>query len=91
MWLYPVVALLVILCAVGAGIVGGVYMFFLIPLAVILLIGAVIVALYNRALEGSADAPTDTKPRGLPRRHMRSPGHVPTSPGQLIDQRRAQQ
>jgi hypothetical protein len=79
MWLYPLVVVLIVLCAAGAGIVGGVYMFFLIPLAVLLLIGGVGVALYSRSLSGSADPPPSmqTKPGPLPHRHMQSTDGAP--------------
>jgi uncharacterized membrane protein YfcA len=94
MWFYPVVLVLVILAIVGATLAGGVYTIVLIPLAVVVLISALIYALWGRALQGREGVATDAdhiSSRPLPHRRRRPSGRAPTSPEALADARRQQQ
>ncbi len=94
MWFYPFVLALVIFAIVGATLAGGVYTIVLIPLAVIVLISAVVYSLWGRALQGSGGVQSDasaTTDRPLPRRRRRPSGRAPSSPEALVDARRQQQ
>lgn len=94
MWFYPLLLVLVILAIVGATLAGGVYTIVLVPLAVIVVISAVLYALWGRALQGSAGGSTDAShvsAEPLPHRHRRPSGRAPSSPEGLADARREQQ
>jgi hypothetical protein len=89
MWIYLVIVM-VVLAVVGGTLGGGVYTIVLIPLAGIVLIGAVVYGLLARAAEaGSGDGGTKSA-RSFPR-HRGSSGRAPTSPERLADARREQQ
>lgn len=94
MWFYPVLLALVILGVVGGSLAGGIFTIVLVPLAVIVLISAVMYSLWGRSLEGSAGVATDashTSRRPLPHRRRRPAGRAPSSPEGLADARREQQ
>jgi hypothetical protein len=89
MWLYMIVAALVVLGLAGGALMGGVFTIVLIPIALILLVGGLIYMAMGRAGErrqggGGAPAP-------LPHSAASQPGHVRTSPEGLTDARRLQQ
>lgn len=94
MWFYPLIVLLVALVIVGASLAGGIFTIVLVPLAVIVLVSAVVYALWGRAIQGSRGVSTDpTHPTAepLPHRRRRPSGRAPGSPERLADARRQQQ
>jgi uncharacterized membrane protein YfcA len=94
MWFYPLLLVLVILAVVGGTLAGGIYTIVLLPLAVIVVISAVVYAMWGRALEGSGGTATDathTSHRPLPHRRVRPSGRGSRSPEALTDARREQQ
>ena len=94
MWFYPLLLAVVILAIVGGTLAGGIYTIVLVPLAVIVVVSAVVYALWGRALEGSAGGSTDAShvsDQPLPHRRRRPSGRAPSSPEALADARRKQQ
>jgi hypothetical protein len=94
MWFYPLLLVIVILAVVGGTLAGGVYTIVLIPLAVIVIISAVVYAMWGRAMQADAGASTDasaTSTEPLPHQRQRPTGRAPSSPEGLADARRQQQ
>ena len=94
MWFYPLLLAIVILAIVGGALAGGIYTIVLLPLAVIVVVSAVVYSLWGRALEGSAGGSTDAShvnDRPLPHQRWRPSGRAPSSPEALADARREQQ
>lgn len=94
MWFYPLLLVLVILGLAGGSLLGGVFTIVLVPLAVIVLVSAIIYALWGRALHGSAGGSTDAthvSTRPLPVGRSRPSGRERTSPERLADARRQEQ
>jgi hypothetical protein len=94
MWLYLIVAALVLLGAVGGVAFGGIFTIVLIPLALIVLFGGLLTAASGRQAQrraGGATEESHVADRPLPRSHDRPSGRAPTSPEGLADARRAQQ
>jgi uncharacterized protein (DUF58 family) len=93
MWFYPLLLALVILAIAGGTLMGGVYTIVLIPIAAIVLISAIVYALWGRALQGSHGVSTDAEPvseRPLPH-SASSDGSQLATPGELVDARRRAQ
>lgn len=94
MWFYPLLLALVVLAIVGGSLAGGIYTVVLIPLAVVVVVSAVVYSLWGRAMEGSAGGATDASHVSndpLPHRRRRPSGRAPSSPEALADARREQQ
>lgn len=94
MWFYPLLLAVVILAIVGGSLAGGIYTIVLVPLAVIVVVSAVVYSLWGRALQGSAGGSTDASHvshQPLPHRRRRPSGRAPSSPEGLADTRREQQ
>jgi hypothetical protein len=94
MWLYLILAALVVLAIVGGTLAGGIFTIVLVPLAVIALVSAVIYAMWGRAAQGTAGGETTathTSDRPLPHSYRRPAGRAPSSPERLADARRGQQ
>ncbi len=88
-WLFIVVAALVVVGIAGGVLAGGIFTIVLVPIAVIVLVAGVIF----RGM-GSATQPTEGgEPTNAPLPHSagHEPGHVRTSPEALTDARRAEQ
>ncbi len=94
MWLYLIVAGLVVIGVIGGLAGGGIFTIVLIPLALIILGASVLFSMSARAAQGKAGGATDqthTTDRPLPHSPQRPSGRAPTSPEGLADARRAQQ
>ncbi len=94
MWLYIIVAALVLLGAVGGIAFGGIFTIILIPLAVVVLVGGLLTAASGRSAQRQAGGEVDaagTPDTALPQHFDRPSGRAPTSPEGLADARRAQQ
>jgi hypothetical protein len=94
MWFYPLLIALVILAIVGGTLAGGMYTIVLVPLAVVVVVSAVVYSLWGRALAGSAEGSADASrvsDQPLPHRPRRPTGRAPNTPEALVDARREQQ
>ncbi|TMM08762.1 MAG: alanine:cation symporter family protein [Actinobacteria bacterium] len=94
MWLYLLVAVLVALCIFGGIFAGGVFTIILVPLAVIGFFSALAYALIAGGAKRSAGASADPSEgaKGPVTRVSQTPSpRAPSSPGELVDARRAQQ
>lgn len=94
MWLYLLVAVLVVLAIFGGIFGGGIFTLLLVPLAVIGFFSALAYALIagaaNRTAGGSADPAQGA--RGPATRLSQTPSpRTPSSPEELVDARRGQQ
>jgi hypothetical protein len=87
MWLYPIVAALVVLGIIGGIFGGGIFTIVLLPLAALVLFSGLGYSAIARTMQERAGA----SQRPLPHRDDRDTGHVPTSPEALADARRAHQ
>jgi hypothetical protein len=90
MWLYLIVAALVVLGLVGGAFAGGIFTIVLLPIAAIVLIAGLAYTSLGRGAEQKQNAATPEEP-GLPHNVERSSGHAPTSPEALADSRRVHQ
>lgn len=91
MWLVLlVVPLFVILLAAGI-IAGGVYSAVLLPIAGIILVGAVIYTMWGRSTEPENIPGERERVKPLPHTDHRNTGPAPSTPDQLVDARRAEQ
>jgi flagellar basal body-associated protein FliL len=93
MWLYLIAVVLVVLGLVGGIVTGGIFTIVILPIGVVMLIGAVVAGMWARATQAKAGG--ETSARGTehpPLRHTapREPSTVNT-PEELADARRAQQ
>jgi hypothetical protein len=94
MWFYPLLIVLVILGVAGGTVLGGVYTLVLVPLAVVVIVSALVYAMWGRAMQGQAGGSTDAsaaKAEPLPHHRTRPSGRAATSPEALADARRQQQ
>ena len=94
MWFYPLLIALLILAVIGGTLAGGVFTLVLIPLAVVVIVSAVVYAMWGRAIQGQAGGATDAttaKSQPLPHHRTRPSGRAATSPEALADARRQQQ
>jgi hypothetical protein len=94
MWLYLILGALVVLAIAGGTVLGGIFTIVLVPIAGIVLVSAVVYAMWGRAQQGSAGGSTeasDSTDRPLPHRQPTRSGRAPTSPEALADARRGQQ
>jgi hypothetical protein len=92
MWLIFGVAVIAIFAVVGGSVAGGVYTIVLIPLAVIAFVAAVAYGYLTggaqRAAEGGSRR---SRPAPPPTAQQDSSPSAPSSPGELVDARRANQ
>jgi hypothetical protein len=94
MWLYLIAVALIGVGVVLAFLGGGIFTIVLLPLGIIVLIGAWLASASGRAAQkkgGGATEETHTTDKPLPREPQRPSGRAPTSPEGLADARRAQQ
>lgn len=94
MWLYLVVAVLVVLAVFGGIFGGGIFTIVLVPLAVIGFFSALAYALIAGGAKRSAGASADPSQgaRGPATRISQTPRlRAPSSPEELVDARRGQQ
>jgi hypothetical protein len=90
MWL-GLVLIIVIVAALGASIVsGGIFTIVVLPLAVIIAVVAGAVSLWGRA-SARSEGPGRGGPSPLPHSDHRNSAPAPTTPGQMVDAKRAQQ
>ncbi len=89
MWLYIVVAALVVVGIAGGFFAGGIFTIVLLPIAALILIGSVVYRSMAEAQERNqrTDHPEPTLPHAAPS----DPGEVPTTPERLADERRLAQ
>ena len=93
MWLGVIVVLAVVLALIGGVIVGGIFAFILIPIAAILVGGAVVASVWARATSGRP-SPEDERSQAAPAYpHGGSPNGsaAPATPDQLVDARQKSQ
>jgi hypothetical protein len=94
MWFYPLLIVLVVLAVAGGTVAGGVYTLVLVPLAVVVVVSAVVYAMWGRSMQGQAGGATEAttaKTQPLPHQRTRPSGRAATSPEALADARRQQQ
>ena len=93
MWLYLIAGFLLLIGIVGGVLSGGIFTIVLLPLGAVVLIGAVIAAMWSRAQQGQAGGETEASgTEHEPLRHTPSQTpSAPTTPEQLVDARRGQQ
>ena len=94
MWVYLIVAALIVIGVVGGLTGGGIFTIVLIPLALIVLAASVLFSLWARAAQGSAGADvndTHGSERPLPHSPQQQSAPAPSSPEALADARRARQ
>lgn len=90
MWLiFIALPLFVLLLAAGL-IVGGVYAIVLVPIAAIILIGAVIYVMWGRATEPENIPGERERVKPLPHTDHANTAPAPSTPDQLVDARREQ-
>ena len=94
MWLYIVAGFLVLLGLIGGVASGGIFTLIFIPLALIMLVVAVVMGMFGRAAQGdtetSSSGTSRTEPEPL--RHTEPQGVAsPATPEDLVDARRVQQ
>lgn len=90
MWLYMVVAALVVLGIVGGIAAGGIFTIVLLPIAAIILLGSIAYRGMGHAAERGAGG-SSGGPGPLPHSSPTDPARVQSSPEGLADARRAQQ
>jgi hypothetical protein len=95
MWLYMIAAVLLILGIVGGALTGGIFTIVLLPLGVIVLIAALVMAMWSRGTvskTGGEKSMAAGEPRPLPHTDRAQPGSSGTSaPEELVDARRQAQ
>jgi hypothetical protein len=93
MWLYLIAGFLVLLGIVGGILTGGIFTIVILPLGAVMLFGAVVVAMWSRATQGSAGGETSASgTEHPPLRHTAPPETSSVNtPEDLVDARRAQQ
>ncbi len=94
MWVYLIVAALVLIGIVGGALGGGIFTIVLLPLALIVLVASIVFSMWGRAAQGSAGADvekTQGSERPLPHAAQRPSGRAPSSPEGLADARRGRQ
>ncbi len=94
MWVYLIVAALIVIGIVGGAFGGGIFTIILIPIALIILVGSIVFGGSGRAAQGAAGADVHKSADGerpLPHSPQRPSGRAPTSPEGLADARRAHQ
>ena len=92
MWLYLIAAVLLILGVVGGALTGGIFTIVFLPLGVIVLIAAFVLAMRSRKTVGDVGEEKSVpagEPRPLPHSDRAQPGSAGTSsPEELVDARR---
>jgi hypothetical protein len=89
MWVYLVVAALVVLGIVGGIFAGGIFTIVLLPIAAVILGSSIVYTYMGKSAEQSQQA--DTPEPALPHGQPAAPSEVRTSPQKLADARRASQ
>ena len=92
MWLYIVAVFLFFVGIIGGVASGGIFTLIFIPLALIMLVVAVIVGMLGRAAQGDAETGSSQTTEPEPLRHTPPQGAAsPATPEDLADARRTQQ
>ena len=94
MWLYLVVAVVVLLCIFASIFAGGIFTLILVPLAVIGLLSALAYALIAGAAKrtsGASSDPTQGASGPVTRVSQTPSPQAPSSPEELVDARRGRQ
>ncbi len=90
MWIYIIAAAVVVIGLLGAAFAGGIFTIVMLPIAAIILIGAIA----YRSIGAMAEQSTPKSPseRPLPRhKPVAAPADVPTTPERLIHERQVRQ
>jgi hypothetical protein len=93
MWLGIVIAFVVLLAVVGGIVVGGVFAFILVPIAIIVLVVATVISMWARATSGRP-SPEDERSRSAPaypHGSHQNASPAPATPDQLVDARQKSQ
>jgi hypothetical protein len=93
MWLGIVIAFAVLLAVIGGVVVGGVFALILVPIAVIVVVGAVVMSMWARATSGRP-SPEDERSRSeptYPHGGHQNASSAPATPDQLVDARQKTQ
>jgi hypothetical protein len=94
MWLLYLAVLLLIFGIAGSVVSGGIFTIIVLPLGVIVLVAAGLMALWKRSMKirSGDDSGPSSEPAALPHTNRPQPGtHGPSTPSQLVDARRQQQ
>jgi hypothetical protein len=93
MWLYIIAAVLLVFGLVGGIFTGGIFTIVVLPLGVIVLVGALVFGMWSRGAGASAHGgQSEIEPRPLPHTNRPQPGTTgTTSPDELVDARREAQ
>jgi hypothetical protein len=94
MWLYMIAAVMLVLGLFGSILTGGIFTIIVLPLGVIVLIAAFVIAMWSRTgvSEGGEKSTSASEPRPLPHSDRPQPGSSGTSsPEELVDARRQAQ
>jgi hypothetical protein len=88
-----IAAVLVVIGLVGAVFTGGIFTILVLPIGVIVLVGAVVVGMWSRGSGATAHGDqSEIEPRPLPHTNRPQPGTSgTTSPEELVDARRKAQ
>lgn len=88
MWLYIVAFVLLVVGVIGSIFSGGIFTIIVLPLGVVVLLGAIIAAMWARS-SGARDGDKEAsryEPRPLPHTNRPQPGTSgPNSPEELVD------
>jgi len=91
MWLYMIAVVLLVLGLFGSIFTGGIFTIIVLPLGVLVLVAAFVVAMWSRTAVGEESKPA-SEPRPLPHSDRPQPGSSGTStPDELVDARRQAQ
>jgi hypothetical protein len=93
MWLGIVVLFAVVLAVIGGLVVGGIFALVLVPIAVIILVFAVVTSMWARATSGRP-SPEDERSRpgpAYPHGSHQNSSPAPATPDQLVDARQKSQ
>lgn len=92
MWLGILIAFAVLLAVIGGVVVGGIFALILVPIAVIILVLAVVMSLWARATSGRP-SPEDERSHSAPAYAggQGNAGSAPATPDQLVDARQKSQ
>lgn len=91
MWLYVIGLPLLLFLVIGGLLAGGVYTIVFLPIAAIIIAGAVLYTMWGRSAR-PADIPGEAeRVEPLPHAHHSNVAAPPTTPDQLVDARREAQ
>jgi hypothetical protein len=91
MWLGLVLILAVVLALIGGVVVGGVFALILVPIAVIIVVSALLASMWSRANRPRQEGQTHTPDSSLPHGQHINAATAPATPDQLVDARQQAQ